>query len=260
VIFIHRISDNRFAGVAKRNFKMFRELCGDASLKNVVLVTNMWGEVSQDVGEAREAELTNKFFKPALEKGAQMARHQNTEQSAHDIIRMIMKNRPVVLQIQREMVDEQKDIIDTAAGEAVNEELKEQIKKHQEEWQAAQDQMVQALKEKDEETRQDMEEETRRLQEQMEKIKKDSEGMASSYAEEKESMKTKLKEMEQKAKEEKEQAEAKLHQEIADLNRRFQEEADKSEEERTRMEQEAEELQSKLHEYQQSGGDCCVVM
>jgi hypothetical protein len=56
VIYIHRISDIRFTGIAGRNFKMFRELCGDSTLKNVILVTNMWGDVPQDVGEAREEE------------------------------------------------------------------------------------------------------------------------------------------------------------------------------------------------------------
>ena len=63
VIYIHRISDKRFTGMAGRNFKMFRELCGDSSLKNVILVTNMWGEVSEAVGETREQELTTNFFK-----------------------------------------------------------------------------------------------------------------------------------------------------------------------------------------------------
>jgi len=44
---------------------MFREFCGDATLKNVILVTNMWGEVTQDVGEARERELTTNFSSPS---------------------------------------------------------------------------------------------------------------------------------------------------------------------------------------------------
>jgi len=211
VIFVHRISDNRFTGIAQRNFKMFRELCGDTNLKNIILVTNMWGMVTPDVGEAREMELTNRFFKPALDKGAQMTRHQNTEQSAHDIIRMIMKNRLVVLQIQQELAGERTDIINTAAGEVVNEELKEQIRKHREEWQAAQDQILRALKEKDEQTRQEMAEEARRLRKEMEKMKKDSKEMASSYAREKRRMKAKLRKMEQEATEKKERAEAEFY-------------------------------------------------
>jgi hypothetical protein len=76
----------------------------------------MWGNVSHDVGEARERELASKFLKPALDKGAVMVRNHNTEQSAHDVIRRIMNNHPVVLQIQRELVDEHKDVANTAAG------------------------------------------------------------------------------------------------------------------------------------------------
>ena len=88
---------------------MFRELCGDSTLKNVILVTNMWGDVSPGVGEARERELVQEFFKPVLDKSAQLARHHNTAKSAHDIIRCIMKNRPTALRIQRELIDERKE-------------------------------------------------------------------------------------------------------------------------------------------------------
>ena len=131
VVYIHRISDMRFTGISGRNLKMFRKLCGDTTLKNVVLVTNRWGEVSPEIGEAREWELCNRFFKPVLDKGAQMARHHNTAQSAHDIIRRIMVNYSEALQIQYEMVDEHKDIVDTAAGEAINLDFDGLIRRHQ---------------------------------------------------------------------------------------------------------------------------------
>ena len=146
---------------------MFRELCGDTTLKNVVLVTNMWDDVSRDAGESREKELSTNFFKPALDKGARMARHHNTERSARDVVRMIMKNRHVVLQIQRELVDERRDITRTSAGEIINRELNELIRRHQASLNEIQEGMRQALREKDEETRQELEEEKRKLQEEM---------------------------------------------------------------------------------------------
>ena len=93
---------------------MFRKICGESTLKNVVLVTNTCKEDSQDINEAREKELSDYFFRPALDKGAQIVRHYDTPESAHDIIRGIMKNHPAMLQIQREFVDEHKDIINTA--------------------------------------------------------------------------------------------------------------------------------------------------
>ena len=117
-------------GTHMKNFRMFRNLCGEDALKNVVIVTNMWGGVEPEVGKAREAELTREdtFFKPALEKGARMIRHDNTLSSAEVIIRLVFDNRPLPLQIQRELVNERKDVIETSAGQ----ELNGQILEHQE--------------------------------------------------------------------------------------------------------------------------------
>ena len=178
---------------------MLDELCGDTALKNVVIVTNMWDAVSREVGEARENELSGKFCKPVLDQGAQMVRHYNTTESAHDVVRRVMKNHPVVLRIQRELVDEHKDLIDTSAGKAINRELDEQIRRHQVELERAEEEIAQALEEKDEEAREELGEETRRLQEQMRKIKEDSERMAANYAAEKERMEARVTAMEQRA-------------------------------------------------------------
>ena len=197
---------------------MFRELCGDAALKNVVLVTNMWGGVPPDIGESRERELSRNFFKPALDLGAKMVRHHNTIQSAQDIIRKITAYRPIVLQIQRELVDEKKGITNTAAGEAVKRELNEQMKQHEDECKRLWEDMVQVTKEKDEETRMELDEERRRLQERMAEITKDEEGMALGYTEEKKRVEARVTKMEQEAKNEREQAEPRL----ANLDRRLQ--------------------------------------
>ncbi|KAF8170412.1 hypothetical protein BJ912DRAFT_1066593 [Pholiota molesta] len=104
VIYIHRVSDIRMSGISTRNFNMFRQLCGDSTLQNVVILTSMWGDVTCEVGEA------------LLEKDALLLRHENTTQSAHAIVQHIIQNRPYSLQIQRELVDEKKDISGTAAG------------------------------------------------------------------------------------------------------------------------------------------------
>ena len=109
----------------------------------------MWDEVSQNVGEARERELASNYLKPALDKGAQMVRHHNTEQSAHDVIRRIMNNHPVVLRIQRELVDEHKDVANTAAGEAIDRELKEAARRHEAELKKAEEERARALKAKE---------------------------------------------------------------------------------------------------------------
>ena len=84
----------------------------------------------------------------AVFKGAQMIRHHNTVESAHDVVRRVMANRPVVLQIQRELVDERKDIVDTTVGEAISQEPDGQTRRHQakrkkpQEWTEAMEQGV----------------------------------------------------------------------------------------------------------------------
>ena len=180
---------------------MFRKLCGETTLKNVVLVTNMWNGVSPKDDEDRESQLSGKFFKPVLDKGAQMVRHHGTTQSAHDIVRKIIKNHPAALGIQEELVDQGKEIVDTAAGEAVSRELNERIGKHQAELKELRKEMAQALKRRDEEMRQELAEQARELQERMDEIKQASENMASEYAAVKEMMEAKIKEMMMKVKE-----------------------------------------------------------
>ncbi|KAF5327548.1 hypothetical protein D9619_004175 [Psilocybe cf. subviscida] len=103
VIYMHRISDFKMSGTSTRNFKMFCQLCGDSALKNVVIATNMWSGVSEDIGIAHEAELVSNdlFFKPLLDKGGKMLRHTNAPASAHAIIASIIENHPLPLQIQR---------------------------------------------------------------------------------------------------------------------------------------------------------------
>ncbi len=130
-------------GTSTRNFRMFRKLCGDESLQNVVLVTNMWGQVPLDIGEAREQELKEQdiFFKPVLDEGAQIKRHNNTLASTHEILRSVAFKGPVPLRIQKELVDEKKDITDTDAGEELGRELHEQAKRFKEQQEKLREEM-----------------------------------------------------------------------------------------------------------------------
>lgn len=181
---MHRISDVRMGGISTRNFKMFRQLCGADALQNVAIVTNMWGSVSEEVGEAREQELASKehFFKPVLDKGAKFLRHHNTLDSAHIILRHLITNRPMALRIQREIVDEHKDLCDTAAGGEIGREFREQEKRHREEMKNVREEMQAAMKERDEETRKEMAAEYQKLQAEMVKVQTESEKLKSDYS------------------------------------------------------------------------------
>ncbi|KAF8896188.1 P-loop containing nucleoside triphosphate hydrolase protein [Infundibulicybe gibba] len=192
VLYLHRISDFRMGGISTRNFKMFRELCGEDTLKNVIILTNMWGEVSREVGEARESELATRdiFFKPVLDKGAQLRRHTNTIESAHNVLRYLINNHPLSLKIQREL---------TAAGSELNRELMEQAKKHRQELKQLEEEMKEAIRTKDEETRKELEVETRKLQAEMTRVQEQSKRLASVYSEEKAKLEKCLEDMAEEA-------------------------------------------------------------
>jgi hypothetical protein len=118
-------------GSSSRNFQLFCNLCGEDALKNGVIITNMWGEVEQKKGEAREAELTNKFFNPAIAKGASISRHDNTRETAHKILRNVLDNQPLPLQLQIELIDEGKTLLETVTGAELNRELLEATQKQE---------------------------------------------------------------------------------------------------------------------------------
>ncbi|KAG9224648.1 hypothetical protein CCMSSC00406_0002201 [Pleurotus cornucopiae] len=187
-IYIHRISDVRMGGASTRNFKLFKGLCGDDMLQNVVIVTNMWSHVPLDVGEAREEELKSDhdFFKPVLDGGAQLKRHDNTSTSARDIVGSIAFNIPLPLRIQLELVDEQKVITETAAGAELGRELREQATRYEEERRRLQDDMNEALRQKDEQAREELEQATAQLNRDMMRVEDERQQLASSYADEKE--------------------------------------------------------------------------
>jgi hypothetical protein len=72
IVYFHRISDVRMQGSAKKNLLMFKKLCGDDSLKNVILATSMCHCVSIEEGIEREAQLmeTPEFWGRMISKGS----------------------------------------------------------------------------------------------------------------------------------------------------------------------------------------------
>ena len=181
VIYVHRISDDRFGGLAVKNFRMFRELCGEKTLKNVVLMTNMWGRVTSQQGADGEQQLKDIYFKAAIEKGAQLCRHSNTPESARAILRKILKNSPLVLKIQHELIEEGKNIGQTGAGEELNREIREAVEKYQRDIREVEESKKKAIEYKDEESVEELEEEERKMQEEMKKLRKDWEEMESKF-------------------------------------------------------------------------------
>ncbi|KAK5442622.1 hypothetical protein LTS15_011046 [Exophiala xenobiotica] len=164
ILYVQSITDNKMYGSSLRNLKMFRDLCGDEPMKNVIFITTGW-KLCNDSGRGeiaiqKENQLATErlFWEPMLRRGAQMARFEDTKQSAVEIVMKLVPKRPIVLQIQHELVDERKDLIDTTAGATVNAEIKRLEAKYRQQLVEIQEEMAQALKSQDKEHQEALEE------------------------------------------------------------------------------------------------------
>lgn len=162
----------------EETFKSSRELCGDSTLANVIIITNIWGEVTPEIGSRREQQLAtdNKFFAPAIAAGSKMLRHLNTKQSAEAILHEIIHNTPLPFRIQEEIVDEGRNLDETAAGGVLFKDLKALEEKHQKEKEEMRRKIEAANAQAKEELRQKAlrrEKDVRRLQEDMRKLMQD---------------------------------------------------------------------------------------
>jgi len=202
VLYFHRISDMRMGGSSTRNVRMLQKLCGDDTLKNVIIVTNMWEQIDPRLGEAREKELMNDddFFKPILAQNAQMVRHMNNLSSARAIISRVLKNQPLPLRIQTELIDEKKDISQTGAAKEVNAALDAQIKKHEKEVLALKEEKEQAIREGDERAKKQIEVDTKKMLDEILKYQNDKNRIEADYKKEKEAYEARLAQGQKKAK------------------------------------------------------------
>lgn len=168
-------------GASRRTFSMFRELCGNDSLTNVLIITNMWSDPPTDIELFRETQLKEdaKFFKPALDSGAQLTRRPHKDNaSAHDVIRLLLNKNPIVMKLQQELVDGGQELSDTGAGQILNADLRDAQKRHQKELAEIQETMLAAIREKDLQTQRELKEsqeeaklESQRLEQQIESLR-----------------------------------------------------------------------------------------
>ena len=166
VIYIHRITDIRYSRAAVKTFDIFKGICGQDALKNVLLVTSRWDAIQESVGAERERQLREKFWAYMVTNGSNMSRFQGDRDSAIALVSQLTSKDKVVLRLQRELVDEGKPLDNTVAGAYVSDSLDKLKQQYQEEL-ASLERLKRDLVEDDRATmrriRRDWEEETERL-------------------------------------------------------------------------------------------------
>lgn len=133
VVYIHRITDIRYSRSSVKTFEVFKKICGERALKNVLLITSRWGEVSETVGSDREQQLRNRFWAYMLNRGSNIGRFHSDRDSAISLVSQLLMKETVVLELQEELVDNGKRLSETSAGAYVSDNLDDLKMKYEEE-------------------------------------------------------------------------------------------------------------------------------
>ncbi|THY17364.1 hypothetical protein D6D01_07506 [Aureobasidium pullulans] len=176
IVYLHSIKDTRMPGSSLRNLRMFQKLCGDDALGHIVLAPTMWdtqnGEtsVSHQRCVEREKELmeNQSWWGFMIDRGSRVVRHTQDRASALKILDMLLARKlKTVLDIQKELFDDKKNLDDTAAGQTLEKELNELKRKNREDLEEIQASYEAALRTQDLKLAEALREERERLDREM---------------------------------------------------------------------------------------------
>ena len=160
------------SGTIHRNLRMFGELCGDKSAKNVVIVTTMWDNArNKEEALKREDSLKDRYWNVLLYHQASVARFQNDQDSAWKIIDQATGRDRTAVLLQEEMVTLRRNLNETNAGKALYRDLQGLLEK--------QNKTMHLLAEKAEgaQTPEDVDAEMNKLREEINTLLKEVESM-----------------------------------------------------------------------------------
>ncbi|CAE7205167.1 unnamed protein product, partial [Rhizoctonia solani] len=118
VLYVHRITDNRMTGSSITNLRMFRNLIGPHVFKNLVFVTNRWTDPPDPKHIQFEDELLHKdkYFGQAIKAGARggidyrILEGSTCSDVQNKLFDLFLEYSPKLLQIQQDLIDENKTI------------------------------------------------------------------------------------------------------------------------------------------------------
>ena len=113
-------------GSAAKDLHVFQKICGSQALSSVLLISTHWDRIDEETGRLRERELVSRgsLWGEMIRMGSSVFRHTNDRDSAMRIIgKVVKRSSSIVLDIQRELVEERRSLWQTSAGMVVKELL-----------------------------------------------------------------------------------------------------------------------------------------
>ncbi|KAF9004220.1 kinase-like domain-containing protein [Cyathus striatus] len=117
ILQLHSIAEVRMRGTPRKNLDVFRRLCGEDALKNVILTTTYWDKVPLNIAEMRESQLKSVFWGQMIEHGCRINRfYPPTMETAWSLVSSFDNNaRRPALTVQTEIVIQKKKLHQTSA-------------------------------------------------------------------------------------------------------------------------------------------------
>ena len=129
IVFLHRITDVRFQGSAKRALEVVKAMCGIDAFCGLIVATTMWDKVAgSDMGIARhrQKQLYAKVREDVVAHPIRLCALSAARHDTHRIIEQFLNdNRRLKLAIQEELVVKNSSLHETTAGKVVYENLLE---------------------------------------------------------------------------------------------------------------------------------------
>jgi hypothetical protein len=137
LVLLHPITANRIGGTERKRTRLLRTILGENAYKRVIISTTMWDDLKNDddrftqrmQGRLEEGEVWSEMNA----KGATILRHNNNQESAHNIIRQIIRKSEaedggVELQLQKELIDVKGKVSKTTVGREVKRHIKDKLR------------------------------------------------------------------------------------------------------------------------------------
>ena len=175
VVFVQRPTvDSTYPGYwLSRNIEALKELCGDTTLKNVIIMVYDWREV-----RPTNEKLLNSDFYPggrlhsAIEQGAQVYHCTNASNPDLGALRMILRGRPVIPRVQKQPVNEGSGPERIAPATELSKEIPTLAESHDSDVKKLEESMQEVMDKKVRELRRELEEQKRRAQQEADAFEK----------------------------------------------------------------------------------------
>lgn len=139
ILWLESVEKRRIGGSGQKALDIFQLVSGSDFMSNVILVQTLGDDPFTREQQRRASDLQSKYWNTLIDNGATIRRFDRFDEStpselqraktqAHQILRQVFSNTPHATRLQEEVVDEQTNFNETAAGRFVNKEYDEMRK------------------------------------------------------------------------------------------------------------------------------------